>query len=484
MPDMNKIHTSADVVTRRGFFGSLGAFSLLTGCRPGDRAAFDEPDLSFGVISDVHLKDPGDEDTIGQAFEYFRGRGVDGVLVAGDIADRGRISELKRFADAWKSVFPGDKGLGGRHVEKLFVYGNHDIWGMHRLIKDDPELARKEAIGLDEKRIAQVWEELFDEPYSDFWIKHVKGYAFVGAHWTKKDQFDGLGDFLKAHAKELDPAKPFFYTQHSHPGGTCIGPWVWGHDNGASTRALSNYPNAVAFSGHSHTPLTDERSVWQGAFTSVNTSSLRYCTSLYPLRENGWKNDFGFKGDRRKRLMEPLRDAGTRQGMLVSVYGGELAIERRDFVSGLPLGPDWLVSVPARGDRSFAARAAERTPPQFAPDARLAVKTEGRLLRLDFPAARTVANCRVFEYEVTATLVEDGVDIVQVQRRVLAPDFARAESSSGAPGCCVLSPAEIPVKGHTVFSVRPLDCFGLKGEPIAAEFDTSKLIPKLEEKQA
>ena len=467
------------------FLGAGGAFALLNGgCAfraPAGLFGGGAAKVRFGVISDVHIREPGDERHLLGALRFFRERGADGVMVAGDIADQGRISQLKIFADAWYSVFPDDRGLDGQKVEKLFIYGNHDIWGA----TNDPELAkRRDGIGYDDARPARVWEELFDEPYSDFWIKHVKGYAFVGAHWTKKDQFDGLGDFLKAHAKELDPAKPFFYTQHSHPGGTCIGPWVWGHDNGASTRALSNYPNAVAFSGHSHTPLTDERSVWQGAFTSVNTSSLRYCSSLYPLRENGWKNDFGFKGERRKRLMEPLRDAGTRQGMLVSVYGGELAIERRDFVSGLPLGPDWLVSVPARGDWSFAARAAGRMPPQFAPDARLAVKTEGRLLRLDFPAARTVANCRVFEYEVTATLVEDGVDLVQVQRRVLAPDFARAESSSGTPGCCVLSPAEIPVKGHTVFSVRPLDCFGLKGEPIAAEFDTSKLNPKLEEKQA
>ena len=476
--DMDEIHMPGGGVSRRGFFGSIGAFSLLAGCRLGDAAALGEPDLRFGVLSDVHLKDPGDEDTLVVAFEYFRDRGVDAVVIAGDIADTGRVSELQRCADAWERVFPGDRGLGGRHVEKLFVYGNHDIWGYTWKIgkheyKNDPARLRREVIGLDPAAPARVWEEVFHEPYSDFWIKYVKGYAFVGAHWTKKDQFDGLGDFLKAHAKELDPAKPFFYTQHSHPGGTCIGPWVWGHDNGASTRALSKYPNAVTFSGHSHTPLTDERSVWQGAFTSVNTSSLRYCTSLYPLRENGWPNDFGFRGDRRKRLMEPLRDAGTRQGMLVSVYGGELAIERRDFVSGLSLGSDWMVSVPACGDRSFAARAAERTPPQFAPDARLVVKSEGGLLRLDFPAARTVANCRVFEYEVTATLVEDGVDLVQVQRRVLAPDFARAESSPGAPGSCVLSLAEVPVKGRTVFSVRPLDCFGLKGAAITAEFDTS-----------
>ena len=90
----------------------------------------------------------------------------------------------------------------------------------------------------------------------------------------------------------------------------------------------------------------------------------------------------------------------------------------------------------------------------------------------------------MFEYEVTATLVEDGVDLVQAQRRVVANDFHLPDSPEGAPGSCLFSLDELPIKGHTVFSVRPLECFGLKGEPIAAEFDTSKPIPKPEEKQA
>ena len=484
-----KNDTASCALSRRGFFGSVGAFTLLAGTRltRAEAAALSgEPDIRFGVLSDVHLNHarPDDHDTLVKAFEHFRDRGVDGVLVAGDIADGGRISELRRFAEAWKSVFPGDKGLGGKHVEKLFVYGNHDIWGMNWSIKDDPELARKDAIGLDEKRIAQVWEELFDEPYSDFWLKQVKGFTFIGGHWTKKDQFDGLGDFLAAHAKEIDPAKPFFYTQHSHPKDTCMGPWAWGRDNGASTRTLSKYPNAVAFSGHSHYPLTDERSVWQGAFTSINTASLRYCSHDLSLRENLSGNSHGFQGEKRKHLMKSIETSDGRHGMLVSVYGSLLAIERRDFVSGKSLGDDWVLSVPCRDDQSFAARAKKRSAPQFAADAKAEVAVENGLVAVRFPAAKTVKKCRVFEYEVTATLVEDGVDLVQAQRRVVANDFHLPDSPKGAPGSCLFSPDELPIKGHTVFSVRPLECFGLKGEPISAEFDTSKPIPKPEEKQA
>jgi predicted phosphodiesterase len=426
------------------------------------------------VLSDVHLKTPGDEDTLVAAFTYFRDNGADGVIIAGDIADTGRISELKRCVDAFNLVFPGGKRPDGGKVEKLFVYGNHDLWGCHWSKKHNPEDARRDGIGWDEKSPARVWEEVVGEPYSDFWIKNIKGFTFVGAHWTRSDQFDGLGDFLKAHAKEIDPSKPFFYTQHAHPKDTCIGPWAWGRDNGASTNALSLYPNAVAFSGHSHYPLTDERSVWQGAFTSINTASLRYCSHDYSLRENIGGNGHGFRNENRKHLMDKLETGDSRHGMLVSVYGNSLVIERRDFVSGMSLGDDWVISVPCREDMSFAARAAERSAPQFAADAKLSVTREGNLLKLSFPRAKPVKKCRVFEYEVTATLLEDDVDLVQVQRRVFDPLFYKAEGASDISASCVLSLAEIPIKGNTVFSVRPMDCFGLKGKALTSVFNTSQ----------
>lgn len=429
-------------------------------------AAKSEPDIRFGVLSDVHLHTPGDEDTLVKAFEYFRDSGVDGVIVAGDIADNGRISQLRRFADTWNRIFPGGKGLGGRPVEKLFIYGNHEIWGMNWAIAENPEEMRRDLIASTDTRPAEVWEEVIGEPYSDFWIKNVKGFRFIGGHWTKKDQFDGLEAFLAAHKDELGGGKPFFYTQHSHPLGTCIGPWAWGRDNGASTMALSAFPNAVAFSGHSHYPLTDERSVWQGAFTSINTASLRYCSVGYSLRENMKVNTHGFRGETRKHLMEQMNTWGSRQGMLVSVYGNVLSIERRDFFAGKSLGDDWRISVPCEGDCSFAARAKKRSAPEFAADAKVAVSVENGLFAVKFPAAKTVRKCRVFEYEVTATLVEDGVDLIQAQRRVLASDFYMPESQNGPDGKCLFSPGELPLKGRTVFSVRPLDCFGLKGAPI------------------
>ena len=91
-----------------------------------------------------------------------------------------------------------------------------------------------------------------------------------------------------------------------------------------------------------------------------------------------------------------------------------------------------------------------------------------KVVEVKFPSARVVDGCRANEYEVTATLVEDDFDLVQAQRRVLAADFYLPASKCGKGNCCVFFLEELPKKGHYVFSVRPVECFGKKGTAISS----------------
>ena len=466
--------------TRRWFIGGMAAgIGTMTGSRlfaaPG-AAAKPGARLRIGVLSDVHLRNPGDEATFLKALAYFSDHGADGVLFAGDIADTGRAAELKICADSWFKTFPNGKAPDGRPVEQLFVYGNHDIDGWkwksnEERYKANPELKKVDAIGFENNR-ARIWEELFHEKFAPIWMKRVKGYAFVGAHWGDIR----IEEYMKAHGREIDPTLPFFYTQHAHPRDTCFGSWAWGRDDGRSTRALSPFPNAVAFSGHSHYTLTDERTVWQGAFTSVNTASLKYASTDYALRENMPGNGHGYRGERRKHVMAKVHTSNGRQGMLMSVFDDHIALERREFVTDKSLGDDWVIPLPCADSKPFAyaAHAKKRVAPEFAEGAvAKAVKAKdakkGEMIEVTFPAARTQSKCRVFEYEVTATLVEDDVDLVQAQRRVMAPDFHLPETPEGRPGACVFSAADLPLKGRYRFDVRPIECFGHKGRAINAE---------------
>ena len=85
-------------MSRRGFiagtFAATGTMAIANG-KAVPAMAGGSPNVSFGVLSDVHLERRGDEDTLIKALEYFRDNGADGVLIAGDIANTGRIEQIE-----------------------------------------------------------------------------------------------------------------------------------------------------------------------------------------------------------------------------------------------------------------------------------------------------------------------------------------------------------------------------------------------------
>lgn len=89
-------------------------------------ATMGEPNLVIGIVSDIHLRGTDTAGTFIHTLEYFRDLKVDGVIIAGDMADQGLIPQLEVVANAWFQVFPDNKGLNGKETVQLFIYGNHD----------------------------------------------------------------------------------------------------------------------------------------------------------------------------------------------------------------------------------------------------------------------------------------------------------------------------------------------------------------------
>ena len=453
-------------LSRRMFLAGAAATA---GVRAFAGVAGGVPNLTFGVLSDVHLERPGDEDTLLKAFTYFRNNGADGVLIAGDIANTGRIEQLKRAADSFFRVFPDSKAPDGRRVEQLFVYGNHDVGNWGWLKGKDEAYLREHSIAHKDNR-SKIWEDLFHEPYRPIWAKTVKGYTFIGAHWGNEKDLDA---FLQANANTLNlrNGKPFFYTQHPHPANTVQGPWAWGNDKGVATRALEKFPNAVAFSGHSHYSLTDERSIWQGSFTSIGTSSLRYIFSQY-WRDNG-ENHNGIV-----KQMKMLPEHSGRQGMLVRVYNDRMVIERREFVYGESLGPDWVVPLDGSPAFAFESRKAAKIAPAFAPGAKVEVSRavgkdrkgkETDQITVRFPAALPSATSRVHDYEVTAFAYHEDVDYPVTSKRVLSESYFLPPTREAKSGHIVFAVSELKGSKEVYFAVRPLECFGRKGMEICSD---------------
>ena len=286
---------------RREFIGGALSAGAFAGARafaaPHGKFLGGKPECVFGVVSDIHVNHVGADEkrsgwsnnlTFRHALEWFRENSADAVVLAGDMTNRGTMDELAAVAEAWYRVFPGDRAPDGRKVEKVFVMGNHDFHGYlygNFAEKVYPDMAerRRHVLRAD---FPGFWKKFFNEDYSRLFRKTVKGYLFIGEHWDDgigmeggrgeyaKTAGSGLEGFLKKNGEKIDRSKPFFYVQHPHLKGTCYGDWSCGTDSGVATRALSAYPNAVAISGHSHYSITDERSIWQGAFTSVGAGSL------------------------------------------------------------------------------------------------------------------------------------------------------------------------------------------------------------------
>ena len=433
-----------------------------------------EPDMRFGVVSDVHVREatgPFGTEALYKAFAWFRDQGVDGVVIAGDMADYGLLAQLQCVADAWEKAFPGGKGAGGKPVEKLFIYGNHDVGGSKYPKPEDTIAADR----------AAAWERVFKEPYAPIWKKTVKGYTFIGAHWDSWKGVSAIGPYMKEHAAELRGDTPFFYIQHPHPKDTCHGPWAWGSDDGTVGRTLSQFPKAIAFSGHSHHPLTDERSIWQGAFTSIGTASLRYIDPIYG-RENAGPHAL----DDLKQM--PIVDQFSgKEGMLVSVYGDHIAIERRDFVYDGKLGPDWTVPLPAANAKpfDFKVRAANAVAPQFPVGAKVTVSgpadgkdRKGRAVRqltVTFPAAlQDAAHTRAYDYEVAAEVEECDIRRIACTKRVYSPADFLAPEREPKTVSCVFSLNELNTRKGPYFSptvrfiVRAAETFGRESEPIVS----------------
>ena len=432
------------------------------------------PRLRFGVVSDVHVREatgPYGTEALFKAFAWFRDQGVDGVVIAGDMADQGLIAQLQHVADAWEKAFPDGKGLGGKPVEKLFIYGNHDVGGSKYPKPEDTIAADR----------AAAWERVFKEPYAPIWKKTVKGYTFIGAHWDSWKGVSAIEPYMNEHAAELRGDTPFFYIQHPHPKDTCHGPWAWGSDDGTVGRTLSQFPNAIAFSGHSHHPLTDERSIWQGAFTSIGTASLRYIDPIYG-RENAGPHAL----DDLKQM--PIVDQFSgKEGMLVSVYGDHIAIERRDFVYDGKLGPDWTVPLPAANAKpfDFKVRAANAVAPQFPVGAKVTVSgpadgkdRKGRAVRqltVTFPAAlQDAAHTRAYDYEVAAEVEECDIRRIACTKRVYSPAYFLAPEREPKTVSCVFSLNELNTRKGSCFAptvrfiVRAAETFGKKSEAIAS----------------
>ena len=461
------------------------------------------PNIRIGILSDVHVCDPGrSADVYRKALEYFRDQEVDGVIVSGDLAIWGNVRELEHGAKIWFDVFPDDKLPDGRHVERLFCTGNHDDDGWaypgaiarwkHRTMEE----AKSDSFYFHRE---EMWKRIYHEDWAPIFLKDVKGYKFVLRNWVSilgresvqhriaagcEDAPSPIAPWFAAHGGELPDDRPFFYVQHDHPAGTCSSPFVDGQDRGESTAVLKGYPNCIAFSGHSHTSIIDERTIWQGEFTSVGCSSTCGFAFTFAGRENGFSckdMDSDWKQE-----MPKVANQHCRQGMLMEVYDDRIVLHRRDFEYDREAAPDWVIPLGAGAAKPYRQepRIAASRPPVFPEDAKVELrkikdgqnraKEKHPQIEVRFPPIGGLdgRGDRAVEFEVVAETRIDGLVRTCAMKRVYSPNVLLPAVDEKDPVTCLFAASDIP-GGRDLevrYTVVPLNEWGKRGKPISTVF--------------
>ena len=470
--------------TRRTFFGTAtaAAVAAVSGCVAQKDDS--EPRLRVGVCSDVHLLTANDKHWHGdvlfeKALRYYDALKADAVLLCGDIADCGLVAELEYAATIWDRVFPDGKRSDGQPITQCFHLGDHDLGGFaHKYpwakkCSKDPDFVNHALVNED---VAALWERLFHEKWSPVQVKTVKGYTFVLGHFpinggggTGDVPIKGLAETLAA--AKIDPKKPFFYAQHRPIYGTLPESNPKALEKSANYKALSAYPNVMAFFGHCHRNCADDLNLWQGAFTAMHVPSTNYCCT-----RGGRENSFSVANKPDAKRVQQMQRADvnrTNQLLFMEVYDDRIVISRRDIANDATMGPDWIIPLPSPdGSCTAAARKAKSVAPEFPSGATATVKAgrgkdraknERDEVVVSFPPVNTLNGCpRAFDYEVTAA----AVGVKPLVRRVFSSRPYWTETKDTEPVRCVFGQFELPADKPVTFTVRPANCYGVLGRSI------------------
>ena len=222
-----------------------------------------KPVLRFAVCSDIHLNGEEDQEAakrFGQLFDDMYAysessatyKKFDAMMVAGDFSGGGAEKQYQMYRKITDEKIRPETKL-------LTVIGNHEFIDYRDV---------DASVGYDVYR-----KYISDELDTDIVLG---GYHFIGVAYDDNGrEFKSKVNWLKKtleNATREDPKKPVFVYQHPHPFLTVYGSVNWGNID--LRKVLSQFPQVVDFSGHSHYCPADPRSVWQGAFTAVGCGSL------------------------------------------------------------------------------------------------------------------------------------------------------------------------------------------------------------------
>ena len=216
----------------------------------------------------------------------YNDRGLDAVFFAGDIINNAKASQVESFKAVYEDV------LDPAQTPFIFCLGNHDIFSGRSYTHHHLNMDTFYRILGDAYR---TYEPETSDPVKGFIHQIVGGYHFLAIDPLDSgyvcEKGDDSGAKYAPEAKEwLDtmlakitaeqPDRYVFVTTHpmihglAYGGDLVFNTLYWYAKE--LVPILEKYPQVVAFGGHLHFPISDERSIMQDKFTGVNCGAMSY----------------------------------------------------------------------------------------------------------------------------------------------------------------------------------------------------------------
>jgi Icc protein len=279
------------------------------------KAAGIVPVLRFSVVSDIHIQywDTQAQSKLSTSLEdlYQIDPNFDALVINGDLGD-GRPNDYAKITSILKA-HPLPKQI-------YFTIGNHDYYKAYYNAVGDWSPTTFPNGESDSASLARFLA--FTQIPSVYYDRWIQGYHFVflGSErykqsdpasqedaWLSTSQLNWLQSKLQENYIQH---KPLFVFLHQPLQGTVSGSLPRGVvQHNELKQILSQYPEVIFFTGHTHWELRLPSTLIKDVFTMVNSSSVSY-----PYDSN-----------------DQLIQGNRSEGLIVDVYEDRIHIRGRDF---------------------------------------------------------------------------------------------------------------------------------------------------------
>lgn len=263
------------------------------------------PDLAFGVFGDVHENINHFQKAIDDFYKI--NPNMDALILNGDNVDQG----IDEQYDSMNKILEKNKDLLPEIIIKNI--GNHEFFDYN--IETN---SKEEVQGFINNYLEFAGEE---KVYHDKWIKD---YHFISlgsedgnsetmnsvTAFLSKEQLDWLKEKIAEKYEKGKPIFIFLHQQLEYPNSK----WVGVQQEEELRNILSEYPEAILFSSHTHRDLSDNSISLDKPFTIVNTGAVHYTLVIDEYEERGIR-----------------REDEYISGIYVEVTGNTVTIKARDI---------------------------------------------------------------------------------------------------------------------------------------------------------